>query len=77
MTLTEALRMIATRAIQAQESNTMINDMRRGEYTITTDRDRLDLAAIHDFLTHSYWSPGVPLEVVAAPALADLYGASL
>lgn len=37
---------------------------RRGEYIITTDRQTLDLGAIHDFLTRSYWSPGVPIEVV-------------
>jgi GNAT superfamily N-acetyltransferase len=38
--------------------------LHRGEYTITTDRDRLDLAAIHAFLSTSYWSPGVPMAVV-------------
>ena len=38
--------------------------MRRGEYTITTDRHCLDLEAIHGFLTNSYWSPGVPIEIV-------------
>ncbi len=36
----------------------------RGEYTISTDRDRLDIDAIHAFLTQSYWSPGVPLAIV-------------
>ncbi len=36
----------------------------RGEYTITTDSNRLDLEAIHGFLTNSYWSPGVPIEIV-------------
>lgn len=36
----------------------------RDEYTITTDRHRLDLAAIHGYLTKSYWSPGVPIEIV-------------
>ena len=34
------------------------------QYTITTDARRLDLAAIHAFLSQSYWSPGVPLSVV-------------
>jgi len=38
--------------------------MHLSEYTITTDRSRLDVAAIHAFLTRSYWSPGVPLAVV-------------
>ena len=38
--------------------------MHLNEYTISTDRSRLDVAAIHAFLTRSYWSPGVPLAVV-------------
>jgi GNAT superfamily N-acetyltransferase len=38
--------------------------LQRGDYTISTDRLRLDLAAIHAYLTRSYWSPGVPLAVV-------------
>ena len=43
----------------------MIREWTRGEYTISTDRQRLDLALIHDFLTHrSYWARGVPREVV-------------
>lgn len=33
-------------------------------YEITSDRSRLDLSAIHAFLTQSYWSPGVPRAVV-------------
>jgi GNAT superfamily N-acetyltransferase len=36
----------------------------RGEYTITTGSHAQDLEAIHGFLTNSYWSPGVPIEVV-------------
>ena len=42
----------------------MTTAMHRGEYTITTDRDRFDLAAIHRFLAGSYWSPGVPIAIV-------------
>jgi GNAT superfamily N-acetyltransferase len=42
----------------------MSTAMHRGEYTITTDRDRFDLAAIHRFLAKSYWSPGVPIAIV-------------
>lgn len=34
------------------------------EYTITSDHRRLDLPAIHAFLSRSYWSPGIPLSVV-------------
>lgn len=36
----------------------------RGEYTVSTDRSRIDVAAVHAFLTQSYWSPGIPEEVV-------------
>jgi GNAT superfamily N-acetyltransferase len=38
--------------------------MRRGDYTITMDADRMDLEAIHAFLTESYWSPGIPIASV-------------
>lgn len=34
-------------------------------YEISIDRSRLDVEAIHDFLTHSYWSPGIPFATVA------------
>lgn len=37
---------------------------RVGEYTISDDPGRLDLAAIHAYLRRSYWSPGIPFEVV-------------
>jgi len=35
-----------------------------GEYEITADKLRLDVATIHAYLTQSYWSPGVPRTVV-------------
>jgi GNAT superfamily N-acetyltransferase len=38
--------------------------MRRGDYTISMDADRMDLRAIHAFLTESYWSPGIPIATV-------------
>ena len=34
----------------------MIREWTRGEYTISTDRDRLDLDVIHGFLVGSYWA---------------------
>jgi GNAT superfamily N-acetyltransferase len=37
---------------------------RRGDYTIVTDPRRLDVAAIHAYLSQSYWSPGIPFQVV-------------
>jgi GNAT superfamily N-acetyltransferase len=33
-------------------------------YEISTDSRRLDLKAIHAFLANTYWSPGIPIEVV-------------
>src|SRR5438034_813391 len=44
----------------------MLHEWRRGEYVISTDRSRVDLAVVHDFLSRSsYWAQGIPLEVVA------------
>lgn len=40
-------------------------EVTNGEYTISTDKARLDLDVIHDFLTtKTYWSVGVSLDVV-------------
>ncbi|HEY6125777.1 MAG TPA: GNAT family N-acetyltransferase [Steroidobacteraceae bacterium] len=35
-----------------------------GAYEISTDPSRLDVQAIHAYLTRSYWSPGIPLDTV-------------
>jgi GNAT superfamily N-acetyltransferase len=34
-------------------------------YEISSDPARLDIDAIHAYLTRSYWSPGIPRDVVA------------
>lgn len=39
-------------------------DYTRDQYTISTDKSRLDLSVIHHFLTNSYWAKGIPLEIV-------------
>lgn len=40
-------------------------EWQRGEYSISTDRNRLDIRVIHDFLSNqSYWAQGRPLETV-------------
>lgn len=36
----------------------------RGEYCVSCNPKRLDLVAIHNFLTNSYWSLGIPMEMV-------------
>ena len=33
-------------------------------YEISTDPARLDIAAMHAYLTRSYWSPGIPYAIV-------------
>jgi GNAT superfamily N-acetyltransferase len=40
-------------------------ESRRGEFLISTDRQRLNLDVIHGFLTNCYWAKGIPREVVA------------
>ena len=42
----------------------MVHEWRQGEYFISTDKSRLDLTLIHNFLRTSYWAAGIPLEVV-------------
>ena len=42
-----------------------VMEYRRGESLISTDRERLDLDVVHDFLTNCYWAKGIPREVVA------------
>jgi GNAT superfamily N-acetyltransferase len=40
-------------------------DWHKGEYTISTERGRLDLGRVHRFISEeSYWGQGRPLEVV-------------
>ena len=36
----------------------------RDEYTISTERNRLDVDVIHGFLVHSYWAAGIPRAMV-------------
>ena len=35
----------------------------RGEFTVSTDRSRLDLKLVHDFLGGSYWAKDIPRDV--------------
>ena len=36
----------------------------RGEFRLTTDPARVDLDAVHGYLSRSYWAKGIPREVV-------------
>jgi GNAT superfamily N-acetyltransferase len=47
-------------------------EVRRGEYVISTDPARQDLAAVHAYLTASYWAAGVPRAVVERSVAGSL-----
>lgn len=36
----------------------------KNNYLISTDKSKIDIDYVHSFLTQSYWSPGVPIQVV-------------
>jgi ribosomal protein S18 acetylase RimI-like enzyme len=40
-------------------------ERKQDDFIVSTDRDRLDLDAIHTALTRMYWSAGIPRETVA------------
>lgn len=42
----------------------MIRQFEKGDYTISTDKGRLDLKLIHTFLASSYWAEAIPIEVI-------------
>ncbi len=42
----------------------MTYELREGDHVVSDDPARLDVAYIHAFLSGSYWSPGIPREVV-------------
>ena len=37
----------------------------RGQYTLSTDKSRLDLERVHAFLSTVYWSMGIPKATIA------------
>lgn len=43
----------------------IVLESRRGEFLLSTDRARLNLDVIHDFLSNCYWAKGIPRETVA------------
>jgi GNAT superfamily N-acetyltransferase len=46
-------------------SSEAVMEHRRGEFLISTDRQRLSLDVIHGFLTNCYWAKDIPRETVA------------
>lgn len=42
----------------------MIYSIEKNNYLISTDKNKIDVAYVHAFLSQSYWSPGVPARIV-------------
>ena len=38
--------------------------MEKGDYLISTDKSKIDLNTVHDFLAHSYWSENISKDLV-------------
>jgi GNAT superfamily N-acetyltransferase len=36
----------------------------KDNFSISTDKSKLDISIIHDFLSHSYWSENIPKEII-------------
>lgn len=47
-------------------------ETRHGDYLLSTDPARLDFAAVHAYLTRSYWSPGISRALVERAAAHSL-----
>jgi len=52
--------------------NVLLGDRRVGSYIVSDDPDRLDARAIHAYLTRSYWSAGIPFELVVRALRSSL-----
>jgi GNAT superfamily N-acetyltransferase len=46
----------------------MIYEFQKNGYTISTDKTKLQFDVIHGFLSTSYWSPNIPMEIVKRAA---------
>jgi len=44
--------------------NPLHTEWKQNEYLVSTDPTKLDVAAIHAFLSHAYWCEGIPREIV-------------
>ena len=42
-----------------------IQEYTRDNFLISTDPEKIDVDVVHEFLSRSYWSEGIPKEIVA------------
>ncbi len=52
-------------AVAHRTETKMPAEYSHGEFTISTDPERLSLDVVYGFLTNCYWAKGIPREVVA------------
>src|SRR6266487_1776006 len=45
-------------------TNMEIIEWRKDDYILSTDKAKIDVNAVHQFLTHSYWAEGIPMDLV-------------
>lgn len=50
----------------------MPHELQHDDYTISDDPTRIDIDAVHAYLTRSYWAAGVPREIVARSIASSL-----
>lgn len=41
-----------------------LTEWKKGNYIISTDKSKIDLPIVHNFLSHSYWAGQIPRETV-------------
>ena len=44
----------------------------KGDYSITTDKNKMDIDFIHSFLTQSYWAEGITKEIISRSIAGSL-----
>jgi len=44
----------------------------KGAYSITTDKNKMDIDFIHSFLTQSYWAEGITKEIISRSIAGSL-----
>lgn len=56
------------RSILKKQIRNKIHEWTRENFRISTDQALLDFDVIHNYLTHSYWSPGITRDLVETAA---------
>lgn len=64
MRLGATSRLINGRSVRGALTSTVTYEVRHGPYLISTDEALLDIAAVHAFLTRSYWATGIPRDLL-------------